>query len=108
MCMIPVRGEPCVSCKARRKECTFLIPPTARKRKRKDEEASSDRARAASSSDGGRGSAALPITPAMSSYPGGSLRDIPQWSTETNVGTPSLSYVSLRFSNQADGRLGIT
>jgi hypothetical protein len=33
MCMIPVRGEPCVSCRARSKECTFLMGPTARKRR---------------------------------------------------------------------------
>ncbi|KAL1406677.1 hypothetical protein Q8F55_008383 [Vanrija albida] len=39
LCMIPVRGEPCVSCKTRRKECTFHLPPTTRKRKPKGDAA---------------------------------------------------------------------
>lgn len=34
--MLPVRGEPCVSCRTRGKPCTYDTPPTARKRKRKD------------------------------------------------------------------------
>ncbi|CAK9783829.1 unnamed protein product [Cutaneotrichosporon oleaginosum] len=54
MCMIPVRGEPCVSCRVRDKECTFLIGPTARKRKRPDAGPSSqpERSREPSSSVG--------------------------------------------------------
>lgn len=40
--MIPVRGEPCVSCKTRRKECTFHLPPTTRKRKPKGDAAAKD------------------------------------------------------------------
>ncbi|GAA5847822.1 hypothetical protein JCM9279_006649 [Rhodotorula babjevae] len=34
-CDIPVRGEPCKTCKSRSKTCTFLDPPTARVRKPK-------------------------------------------------------------------------
>lgn len=36
MCMLPVRGEPCVSCRTRGVACTFDMGPTARNRSKKE------------------------------------------------------------------------
>ncbi|GAA6003458.1 hypothetical protein JCM10207_000342 [Rhodosporidiobolus poonsookiae] len=43
-CIIPVRGEPCKSCKSRGKDCTFDQPPVVRIRKPKEQLAPGEQA----------------------------------------------------------------
>lgn len=103
LCMIPVRGEPCVSCKTRRKECTFSMPPTARKRKPRPPPTSAPSAQAGSAS----ASTSAPSTSSAGAGPSGSTPTSAHQQTPTaasSVSSVGSATLQARVLRPTDGQ----